>query len=967
MPKMAGSRWLPIAALSVILCGGVHTFKPFTFDQRQISHGDITETAILRKTAEVCRDLAQKEGRPFSLTIDNRLSASAVQAACSPDSDPSLLSSIKFKAAIMEVYVNNWSVDLSLHFFDAEYHFDNEKFVEGRNLITQGRSIVKNSVKEESFLSARVTLGKICHTLQDFYSHSNWIELKNQVPFSTLIKPDVNFINLADKNTATCTDCIGGNCENNILPEILSAKTLTSGYFDVFSGKKPPGKCSHGGFFDRTSKQKPLGGISKDTTDSDHGNRHVDAANVAINATMELLEDIRGAIGDINFLRLMGITHSSVLAFVIDTTGSMFDDIEEAKRVAFSIIDSKQASAYILVPFNDPEFGPLTRTTDADLFKQRITALGASGGGDEPEMCLSGLQLALTGAPPSSEIFVFTDASAKDIYLKSTVLSLMESTKSVVTFMLTKVFGARRRRSNDNNQGQQQQFSSRVSSSASQEYQQLAQASGGLAIQASKANLPQATSIILDSTTSALVTLFQAVRDPGKDEELIFMVDPSIRNMTAYITGNSVTYSIQNPLGVLQSSAEPNGPLGSIQAVGNLNRIQLNQQEGLWKIHISSTQPYQLKVTGRSTIDFIFTFFNILMDPLKGMELNEGRPQVGKNATLFLTVTSNTPVSVTEVLLVEASGAGQTNGTLQDLGLGSYLMTVDTMPEGVFNVRVTGMLASSSRSSGTLFQRQSNIQIKASNLIVSVQGTSNLEPGVPITIPFTVRSPGSSPLYLISVRDDKNFLQTFTGTLKLVNGSAEGSVNLIAPGDTPSGTDVTVTITAHSSDNSDSNYAVVRLSVISKVTDINPPVCQGNMMGNCSGTCSLSSWELSANVTDVNGTGVTSVSARGGNGTLNSTTFVGEGGINVTQVFYSASCCAPDLELVVVDAVGNVGRCIYSVRAPSTGAAPSTGSAPSTSVLPTVPVTPSKGAASMAPHLSVWASLLIILKAFIVM
>lgn len=55
----------------------------------------------------------------------------------------------------------------------------------------------------------------------------------------------------------------------------------------------------------------------------------------------------------------MGLTSSSVLCFVIDTTGSMSDDIVEAKRVSFEIIDSKRGtqqepSAYILVPFNDP-------------------------------------------------------------------------------------------------------------------------------------------------------------------------------------------------------------------------------------------------------------------------------------------------------------------------------------------------------------------------------------------------------------------------------------------------------------------------------------------------------------------------------------------------------------------------------------------------------------------------------------
>lgn len=57
--------------------------------------------------------------------------------------------------------------------------------------------------------------------------------------------------------------------------------------------------------------------------------------------------------------RLMGISQSSVLCFVIDTTGSMSDDIAEAKRVSFHIINLKRGtqeepSAYMLVPFSDP-------------------------------------------------------------------------------------------------------------------------------------------------------------------------------------------------------------------------------------------------------------------------------------------------------------------------------------------------------------------------------------------------------------------------------------------------------------------------------------------------------------------------------------------------------------------------------------------------------------------------------------
>lgn len=41
-------------------------------------------------------------------------------------------------------------------------------------------------------------------------------------------------------------------------------------------------------------------------------------------------------------------------------------------------------------------------------------------------------QLALTGAPASSYIYVFTDAIAKDIALKDTIVALIRSSKSTV-------------------------------------------------------------------------------------------------------------------------------------------------------------------------------------------------------------------------------------------------------------------------------------------------------------------------------------------------------------------------------------------------------------------------------------------------------------------------------------------------------------------------------------------------------
>lgn len=59
---------------------------------------------------------------------------------------------------------------------------------------------------------------------------------------------------------------------------------------------------------DQTSLIEPKGGINKDTLESNHGFLHRDAAELAIAATGELLEDIRMAAGDRPFLEYVCAT-----------------------------------------------------------------------------------------------------------------------------------------------------------------------------------------------------------------------------------------------------------------------------------------------------------------------------------------------------------------------------------------------------------------------------------------------------------------------------------------------------------------------------------------------------------------------------------------------------------------------------------------------------------------------------------
>nr|XP_046266993.1 von Willebrand factor A domain-containing protein 7-like [Scatophagus argus] len=886
------------------------------FKGKSMNHEAITETAILNTTVQVCRAVALAEGQDFTFP-PQPFTSKSVADACQASK-----SSKRFCRTIELIKRKNWVVDIR-HLFNSHFHFDNEKFSEGRKIITEGLSAVKASNKRENFEAAREILGEILHPLQDFYSHSNWVEMDNKLPNSNLITSDTSIGNIAAETRATCRNCDGDDCTNNILEDILREKILTSGYFGLipFFSSKPNGKCSHGGFLDQTSGIKPKGGINKDKLDSSHGHRHTDAANLAIAATSELLEDIRAAAGDRGFLQMMGIYKGSskALCFMIDTTGSMSDEIATVRSVTSFIIDSKvgtedEPPLYILVPFNDPDFGPLMRTTDPKAFKNAINSLSATGGGDAPEMSLSALQLALTSTPPNSEIFLFTDAPAKDSHLKSTVTALIERTKTVVNFMITGVLGLRRRRQS----GNIQQLLSRMGTSDAQLYRDLAQASGGQAIEVTEIELPLATSIITESSSSSLVTLLQAARSPGKAENFTFLVDKSVGNLTVYITGNSVAFTLISPSGVSQQSTNTSGSLTtSFQSVGNFKTLQLKTQVGLWKINVQSTNPYALKVVGESPIDFLFEFLETSHGPLGGFDVVDNRPRAGVNGSLIVTVTGSDSATVTEVSLVESLGSGEVNGSVEAQGGGDFLVQFDRIPSAEFVVLVKGQTSSgSSKSSSVTFQRQSTTNIRASTLTVTADGSNNiLVPGTTLSVPFSVMTEGAGGTFNIRATNDQGFSSTFPSSLFLgTGGNANGTVNLTAPLNTTSGTDVTLTIEAEAPGGTDSNYVVLRITVLNTVTDFTRPTCELlSLQSNCSEPCSLSMWELSVQVTDGGeGTGIERVSLKQGNGTMNTSLVAGSN--NTILVSYNASCCSPDVELLAVDQVGNVGSCFYTVR-----------------------------------------------------
>nr|XP_029133505.1 von Willebrand factor A domain-containing protein 7-like [Labrus bergylta] len=909
------SLWLGLLSL-LILHTRTHGFGILPGDS--LNHLEITERAILNVTVQVCHDLAAAEGADFTFPP---FSAEGVAVVCGAPK-----SSKSFRQAITFITLRNIRVDLR-HALNASFHFDEEMFGQGRNIISEGVEAIKASNVQENYEAARQKLGEICHPLQDFYSHSNWVELGNKFPNPNLLLSDVSIGNIADESRATCRSCDGDDCRNNILEDIIEENILTSGYFGVvpLTSTKPKGKCSHGGAVDQTSNIDPIGGINKDTFGSSHGHLHTEAANMAIAATSALLEDIRKAAGDRAFLQMLGLSKGSskALCFVIDTTKSMSDDIEAVINVISLLINSEEITenepaAYILVPFSDSEFGPLIKTTDPKVITTVIDSLSITGGGDEEELSLSGLQLALSGAPSNSEIFLFTDAPAKDKHLKNTVIALIERTQTVINVMISGSTLTNRRRRRDDSQPKQ----SRISAEDTQLYRELSQASGGQTVEVTKSELAVAISIFSATLNSSVVTLLQSARNPGNDDDFPFIVDETITNLTVYITGRSVTFTLISPTGESQQSTDTTGSLiTSSRSAGNLQTLQLQNRTGLWEIKIVSIYPYTLKVIGQSPIDFLFDFVEESQGTFEGFDALDTRPRAGVSGSLLVSLTGSTTATVTEVALVESWGSEEIKGVVDPQGSGNFLVNFDRIPSVEFVVRLMGRDDGFNNGASIFFQRQTPTNFRSSNLTITADSTSILVPTEVFSLPFSVTSHSRGGNFTVRATNNQRFSSTFPTSLSLKTGdTVNGTVTLSLPRKTPSGTDVTLTIEVEAPRGEDMNYVMLRFTVINPITDFTQPQCELlTLQSNCSDNCSLSTWTLFVRVHDgAQGTGVDHVRLRTGNGTI--ITNPAADNENVTMVFYSSSCCSPDMELLVADKIGNVGTCYYSSRESSPAA-----------------------------------------------
>uniref|UniRef100_A0AAQ5YWH8 Ig-like domain-containing protein n=1 Tax=Amphiprion ocellaris TaxID=80972 RepID=A0AAQ5YWH8_AMPOC len=443
---------------------------------------------------------------------------------------------------------------------------------------------------------------------------------------------------------------------------------------------------------------------------------------------------------------------ASTLAFVFDVTGSMYDDLKQVIEGASRILEktlsrrTRPIKNFVLVPFHDPDIGPVSITTDPKKFQQDLQELFVQGGGDCPEMSIGAIKKALEVSLPGSFIYVFTDARAKDFRLKRDVLQLVQLRQSQVVFVLTGDCGDR-------------------SQPGYRAYEEIAATSSGQIFHLDKQQVNEVLKWVEETVQAMKVHLLSSNHDGAQENKWEVPFDPSLREVTVSLSGPAPQIELSDPFGRQQTQG-----LKELLNIPNSARV-INlkfPRPGAWKLKVSCSGRHTLRVTGVSNLDFRAGFSSV---PVSEFNHTRERPIKGLPSHVLLKCTGlKPPGQLSHVELM--SGSGRSLRTIpvplpSDFGQqGLWSLPEFRTPPQSFFIKVTGK-----DEEGYRFQRLSSVSF------------TNIVPDPPaVSMPDVVKGFYMQPTVIAcSVQSDIPYRLKFTrsgitlGEEKLFQNSAIAS------------------------------------------------------------------------------------------------------------------------------------------------------------------------------------------------
>ncbi|XP_041648005.1 hemicentin-1 [Cheilinus undulatus] len=387
---------------------------------------------------------------------------------------------------------------------------------------------------------------------------------------------------------------------------------------------------------------------------------------------------------------------ASTLAFVFDVTGSMYDDLVQVIEGASKILETslsrpkKPLYNFALVPFHDPEIGPVTITTDPKKFQYELRELYVQGGGDCPEMSIGAIKIALEISLPGSYIYVFTDARSKDYKLTHDVLQLIQQKQSQVVFVLTGDCDDR-------------------THTGYKAYEEIASTSSGQIFHLDKKQVNEVLKWVEEAVQSSKVHLLSTDHSSGVSNTWQMPFDPSLKEVTVALSGPAPNIEIKNPQGKLVGKSDGLTELLHIPNSAKVVNIK-DPHPGMWTIKTSSEGRHSVRISGLSTIDFRAGFSR---KPTLDFKKTSSRPVQGIPTHILLNTTGLTPPARADRLEL-LSITGEVMKTLpiryypdrQPYGL--WNITEFIPPNEAFFLRVTGY-----DLDGYVFQRVSSVSFSS--------------------------------------------------------------------------------------------------------------------------------------------------------------------------------------------------------------------------------------------------------------
>ncbi len=296
--------------------------------------------------------------------------------------------------AIEEIVAANLATDYVWYQAAPAYHFDDEELgASSQRLVSLRQEVVAELLAPcPPGLRARLRLGEALHTLQDFYAHSNWVELGNAGINRTLGRTVSTGL---PADVPTCK-------EDGVSLAGAGLRQQTTGWFllsELFCRARGS-KCNHG-FLD-------CPGINKD----EPGRPGYPAARaLAVAASRDFVEQVlSGVAASPRAVRaLLGDEHQVVA--VVDTTASMEASLAAVEAQLANL--AAAASSTLLVTFGDPAEAQAHLSCDDATLAAAVAPITAFGGGDAPEPVVDALRLAFSQAEDGARVVVATDAPAK--------------------------------------------------------------------------------------------------------------------------------------------------------------------------------------------------------------------------------------------------------------------------------------------------------------------------------------------------------------------------------------------------------------------------------------------------------------------------------------------------------------------------------------------------------------------------